>query len=161
MLWLVVDFTTVIPCSGVSLPLIFVSCNVFKIVLLELLPTPPSTHTSLLLERLSIGRLLNNGSIFKTALLVFKFLHSGYPKYFVPFHKQSVYNTRKSPDDGVLLEVPHFAISVYKSTKHFVLSFMMLQRSGMICLMMYARPPPPPLLFQRYEPTFALYVFSA
>ena len=64
-------------------------------------------------------------SIFKTALLVYKFLHCGYPKYFVPFLKprQSVYNTRKSQADGVFLEVPHFAPSVYKSSKHFGLSF--------------------------------------
>ena len=39
--------------------MIFVSCNVFKIVWLELLPTPLSIHTSLLLGRLSIGCLLN------------------------------------------------------------------------------------------------------
>ena len=37
-------------------------------------------------------------SIFKTALVVYKFLHCGYPKYFAPFLKprQSVYNKRKS-----------------------------------------------------------------
>ena len=59
MLWLGVDLTTVIPCLGVSQLLIFVSCNVFKTVWLELSPTPPSTHTSLLLGRFSIGCLLN------------------------------------------------------------------------------------------------------
>ena len=46
--------TTLIPCSGVSQLLIFVSCNVFKIVWLEWLPIRLSTHTSL-----SIGCLLN------------------------------------------------------------------------------------------------------
>ena len=60
MLWLEVDLTTVIPCLEVSQLLIFVSCNVFKIVWLELSPTPPSTHTSLLLGRFYIGCLLNN-----------------------------------------------------------------------------------------------------
>ena len=52
-------------------------------------------------------------------------LRSGYPKYFVPFLKprHSVYKTGKSQADGVFLEVPHFAISVYKSAKHFGLSF--------------------------------------
>ena len=59
ILWFGVDLTTVIPCLGVSQLLIFVSCNVFKIVWLELLPTPLSIHTSLLLGRLSIGCLLN------------------------------------------------------------------------------------------------------
>ena len=59
------------------------------------------------------------------SLLVYKFLHSGYPKYFIPFLKarHSVYNTCKSQADGVFLEVPHFAPSVYKSYKHFGLSF--------------------------------------
>ena len=60
-------------------------------------------------------------SIFKTALLVYKFLYSGYPKYCVPFLKprHSVYNTHKSQADGVFFEVPHFASLVYKSSKHF------------------------------------------
>ena len=63
-------------------------------------------------------------SVFKTALLVYKFLHSGHPKYFEPFLKarQSVYRTRRSQSEGVLLEVPRFA-SIYKSKKHFGLSF--------------------------------------
>ena len=60
MLWLGVDLTTVIPCLGVSQLLIFfISGIVFKIVWLELLPTPLSSRTSLLLGRLSIGCLLN------------------------------------------------------------------------------------------------------
>ena len=52
-------------------------------------------------------------SIFKTALLVYKFLNCGQPRYFAPFLKprQSVYNTRKSQADGVFLEIPHFATS--------------------------------------------------
>ena len=63
-------------------------------------------------------------SVFKTALWVYKFLHSGHPKYFEPFLKprHNVYRTRRSPSDGVLLEVPHCA-SIYKSKKHFGLSF--------------------------------------
>ena len=64
-------------------------------------------------------------SIFKTALLVYKLLNCGQPRYFAPFLKpiQSVYNTRKSQADGVFLELPHFATSLYKSSKHFGLSF--------------------------------------
>ena len=64
-------------------------------------------------------------SIFKTALLVYKILYCGYPKYFAPFLKprQSSYNTHKSQADGVFLEVPHFATSIYKSSEHFGLSF--------------------------------------
>ena len=124
MLWLGVDLTTVIPCLEVSQLLIFVSCNVFKIVLLELLPTPLSIHTSLLLGRLS-WLPIEHHSIFKTALLVDKFLHRAYPKYFAPFLKPRhiVCNTCKSQADGVFLQVPHFAPSVYKSSKHLGLSF--------------------------------------
>ena len=68
---------------------------------------------------------IEHRSIFKTALLVYKFLNFGHPKYFAPFFKprQSVYNTHKSQADGVFLEVPHFATSIYKSSKHFGLSF--------------------------------------
>ena len=67
---------------------------------------------------------IKHHSIFKVALLVYKFLHSGHPKYFKPFLKprHSMYRTRRSQSQGVLLEVPHFA-SIYKSKKHFGLSF--------------------------------------
>ena len=63
-------------------------------------------------------------SIFKTAVLVYKFLHSGNPKYFEPFliPRHSAYNTCRSQSDGMFLVVPHFA-SVFKSRKHFGLSF--------------------------------------
>ena len=118
MLCLGVDLITVVACLGVSQLLIFVSCNVFKIVWLELLPTPLSIHTSPVRKTL-LWLPIEHRSIFKTALLVCKFLHSGYPKYFVPFLKprHSVYNTGKSQADGVSLEVPHFGL--FKSTKHF------------------------------------------
>ena len=79
----------------------------FKITWLELLPTPVSTHTSLLLGRLSLGCPFNT-LLFKTSLLMYKFLHSGYPKYFVCFLKHV-----KSQPDGVFLDVQHFATSVY------------------------------------------------
>ena len=63
-------------------------------------------------------------SIFKTAMLVYKFLLSGNPKYFEPFliPRHSAYNTRQSQSDGIFLEVPHFG-SIFKSRKHFGLSF--------------------------------------
>ena len=63
-------------------------------------------------------------SIFKTAVLVYKFLHNGNPKYFEPFliSRHSAYNTCRNQSDGMFLEVPHFA-SVFKSQKHFGLSF--------------------------------------
>ena len=52
--------------------------------------------------------LINYCSIFKTAVLVYKFLHSGNPKYFEPFliPRHSAYNIRQSQSDGMFLEVP-------------------------------------------------------
>ena len=37
--------------------------------------------------------------------------------------RHSVYNTRRSPANGLVLEVPHFASLVYNLTKHVGLSF--------------------------------------
>ena len=52
--------------------------------LATLLPTSPSIHTLLLLERLSIGCALNTILyLVLPALLVHKFLQSSYPKYFL------------------------------------------------------------------------------
>ena len=58
---------------------------------------------------LNVGK--NICSVFKTALLVDKFLQSGYSTYFEPFltPRYSVYKTRRSQSDGVLLEVPQVA----------------------------------------------------
>ena len=120
MLCLGVNLTAVIPCLVVSQLFIFISCNVFTIVCLKSLLTSLSTHTSLVRETLQWLH-LEHCSIFKTTLLVYKLLHSGYPKYFVPSLKprHSVYKTCKSQAGGLFLEVPHFATSVYKSTKHY------------------------------------------
>ena len=56
---------------------------------------------------------------------MYKFPQCGYPKYFEPFliPIHSVYNIHRNHAHSVLLEVPHFASSVYKSTMHFGLSF--------------------------------------
>ena len=63
--------------------------------------------------------------IFKTALLVYKYLHTNCPKYFSPFLKvrQCAYNTQLSQSDGIILHVPQYQPSIYKSTKQFGLSF--------------------------------------
>ena len=73
-------------------------------------------------------------SIFKAAVLVYKFLHRGNPKYFEPFPipRHSAYNIRQSQSDGMFLQVPHFA-SVFKSRKHFGLSYRPLCK--FICLL--------------------------
>ena len=68
---------------------------------------------------------IRNRCIFKTALLVYKYLHTNYPKYLSPFLKvrQCAYNTRLSQSDGIILHVPQYQPSIYKSTKQFGLSF--------------------------------------
>ena len=63
--------------------------------------------------------------MFKTATLVYKFLHSGSPSYFQPFLSLSrcSYSTRCSHPDHQYLTVPPFRSSVFKSVKHFDHSF--------------------------------------
>ena len=58
---------------------------------------------------------IKHHSVFKTALLVYKFLQKNFPKYFEPFLKpgHSVYKTHRSQSDGVLL---------YKSKKYLSLT---------------------------------------
>ena len=122
MLWLEVDLTTVIHCLEVSKLLIFVSCVQNSLVRIVTNTTKYSHITPVrkIIHCLPIEHRL----IFSAALLLCKFLHCGNPKYFAPFLKprQSVYNTRKSQTDGVFFEVPIFATSKYKSSKHFGLS---------------------------------------
>ena len=62
--------------------------------------------------------------MFKTATLVYKFLHSVSPSYFQPFSSlSSSYNTRRSHPDHQYLTIPPFCSSVFKSVKHFYHSF--------------------------------------
>ena len=63
--------------------------------------------------------------IFKTATLVYKFLHSGSPSYFEPFMPSTIGTTtkRQGHPDCQYLTVPPFHSSVFKSTKHFGHSF--------------------------------------
>ena len=63
--------------------------------------------------------------IFKTAILVYKCLHSGSPSYFELFLSFSScpYSTRHSHPDRQCLTVPPFHLSVFKSAKHFGHSF--------------------------------------
>ena len=63
--------------------------------------------------------------IFKTATLVYKFLHSGSSSYLEPFLSfcSCPYSTRHSHPDCQYLTVPPFHSSVFKSAKHFGHSF--------------------------------------
>ena len=67
--------------------------------------------------------------IFKTATLVYKFLHSGHPSYFSPHLSIHCgrYGTRYNCPDKRFLEVPQYYPSVHKSKKQFGHSFVLLQ----------------------------------
>ena len=64
-------------------------------------------------------------SVFKTATLVHKFLHSGFPKYFDSYISSysSSYTTRQSHSGGNFLVVPKFRPAIPKSVKQFGYSF--------------------------------------
>ena len=78
--------------------------------------------------------------IFKTATLVYKFLHSGHQNYFSPHLSihSGRYGTRYNRPDKRFLEVPQFYpfVHISKNTLVTVLP-LMLPHSEMICLMMY------------------------
>ena len=63
--------------------------------------------------------------VFKTATLVYKFLHTGFPRYYAPYLSSysSSYSTRCSQSGGNFLVIPKFYPSVQKSVKQFVTCF--------------------------------------
>ena len=63
--------------------------------------------------------------VFKTDTLVYKFLHTGFPKYFAPYLSSynSSYSTRLSQSGGNFLVIPKFYPSVHKPVKQFGNSF--------------------------------------
>ena len=63
--------------------------------------------------------------VFKRATLVYKFLHTGFPRYFAPYLSSynSSYSTRLSQSGGNFLVIPKFYPSVHKSVKQFDNSF--------------------------------------
>ena len=63
--------------------------------------------------------------IFKTLVLVYKYLTTGHPKYFDPYLSlyKSVVNTRCFNPKNLFLQVPHYCASIYKSMVHFNNSF--------------------------------------
>ena len=64
--------------------------------------------------------------IFKTLVLVYKYLTTGQPKYFAPY--LSLYkfamNTRRSNPKNLFLQVSHYCASIHKSKVHFNKSFL-------------------------------------
>ena len=64
-------------------------------------------------------------TVFKTATLVYQYLHTGCPRYFAPYLSSycSTYSTRRSQSVGNFLIIPKFCPSVHKSIKQFGNSF--------------------------------------
>ena len=64
-------------------------------------------------------------SEFKLVTLVYKFIHTGFPKYFAPYLStyHTTYNTRCSQSVASFLNVPKFEPTIHKSTKQFGFSF--------------------------------------
>ena len=63
--------------------------------------------------------------MFKTATLVYKYLHTGFPRYFAPYLSSysSSYSTRCRQSGSNFLVIPKFSPSVHKSVKQFGNSF--------------------------------------
>ena len=63
--------------------------------------------------------------VFKTAILVYKFLYTGFTRYFAPYLSSynSSYSTRHSQSGGNFFFIPKFYPSVHKSAKQFGNSF--------------------------------------
>ena len=63
--------------------------------------------------------------IFKTLVLVYKYLTTGQPKYFAPYPPlyKSAMNTRCSNPKNLFLQVPSYCASIHKSKVHFNNSF--------------------------------------
>ena len=69
--------------------------------------------------------LIRQRIIFKTLVLVYKYLTTGQPKYFAPYLSlyKSAVNTRRSNPKNLFLQVPHCCSSIHKSKVHFNKSF--------------------------------------
>ena len=63
--------------------------------------------------------------IFKTLVLVYKYLTTGQPKHFAPYLSlyKSAVNTRRSNPKNLFLQVPHYCSSIHKSNVRFNNSF--------------------------------------
>ena len=63
--------------------------------------------------------------IFKTLVLVYKYLTTGQHKHFAPYLSlyKSAVNTRRSNPQKLFLQVPHYCASIHKSKVHFNNSF--------------------------------------
>ena len=124
MFWLVVGWITATHFTGASPSSIYVTYSAFKIVQPELYQTPVDTSITPVLKKLH-WLPVEQRTVFKTATLVYKYLHTGFPRYFAPYLSSysSSYSTRCSQSGGNFLVIPKFCPSIHKSVKQFGNSF--------------------------------------
>ena len=85
--------------------------------------------------------------MFKTATLVYKFLHTNFPKFFAPYISSysGSYSTSCSQSGGNFLVIPKFQPSVHKSVKNrlviVLFLLLILPLFGMLFLMRFVGPP--------------------
>ena len=98
-----------------------------------------------------------------TATLVYKFLQTGTPKYFIAqlSSYSNSYNTRRSQSGATFLTVPKFQPSIHKSAKQFGFSFAFLMhlQSGIHSLRMLVYHPMLPLSEESSRPTYTPRLF--
>ena len=139
MLLLVISWITATHFSGSSPSSIYVNYSASKTVLPELYQTPVDTPALLLMK---LHRLLvEQCTVFKTATLVYKFLHTGFPRYFAPYLSSysSSYSTRRSQSGGNFLVTPKF---INLSNSLVIVLFLMLPVFGMLFQMRFVPHPP-------------------
>ena len=125
MLWSVVVWIIATLFFAVCHPEMLQGSNMFKMRLhglsLVLQSTLTLTSTLRTLHWLPVRQRI----IFKTLVLVYKYLTTGQPKYFAPYlplYKSAV-NTRRSNPKNLFLLVPSYCPSIHKSKVHFNNSF--------------------------------------
>ena len=79
-------------------------------------------------------------TVFKTATLVYKYLHTGFPRYFAPYLSSysSSYSTRRSQSGGNFLVIPKFT---NLSNNLVIVLRLMLPLCGMLSLMRFVPLP--------------------
>ena len=165
-LWLGVNFTTVISCLRVSQFLIFISCNVFKIVWIELLPISLSIHTSVLLGRLSICCLLNTIPYSRLPYWCTGSYIVAIQNILSPSLNIDIVSTTHKRAKLMVCSLRFHTLPIQYISPPSILASVLLQRFGMICLMMYVqlllsthseRSSKPISLCKHIHPNFSFY----
>ena len=118
-------WTTVTPFTGTSQSSTYINCSVYRKVLLKLSLTSKFSSISPVLKSLH-WLPVDQGSVFKTPTLVYKFIDTGFPEYFGPhlLSYRRCYNTRYTGHEGAnILVVLKFFHSSHTSVNQFGHSF--------------------------------------